>query len=114
MEGENKSIYSFHICGYDNQKEKNSSLENSLELGLIPATFIFKVSQIPQVLYRAILLEQSVHVNPFRYTTVFQQKDFKLQSGLTKKSVGFPHTLKTPTGVFNFSFYSSELSAEWD
>lgn len=80
-EDENNCIYSFHICEYDNQMEKDDSLDSSLELGLIPTTLVLSVSQITlnALESNALVMEQSVQVNPFRYRTVFQHKDFKLQ-----------------------------------
>lgn len=75
-------IYSFHIGEYDNQMEKGDSLDSSLELGLIPATLVLKVSQIilNALQNSALVMEQSVQVNPFKHRTVFQHKDFKLQT----------------------------------
>lgn len=40
------SIYSFHIGEYDNLMEKGDSSDSNIELGLIPATLVLKVSQI--------------------------------------------------------------------
>lgn len=79
--------------------EKNSSLDSSLELGLIPAPVILKESQIPlSALHsNAIEIMWSVQINPFKHTAVFWHKDLELQTGLTKD---FPRSLKTPVGVF--------------
>lgn len=79
--------------------EKNNSLDNNLELGLIPAPLILKESQIPlsALQSNAIVIVSSVQINPFRHAAVFQHKVLELQTGLTKE---FPHSLKTPIGVF--------------
>lgn len=78
--------------------EKNS-LDSSLELGFIPALLILQVSQIPlSALHsNAVVIVQSVKINPFRHAAVFQHKDLGLQTGFTKE---FPHNLKTSIGVF--------------
>lgn len=79
--------------------EKNNSLDNSLELGLIPVPVILKESQIPlSALHsNAVEIMWSVQINPFRHTAVFWHKDLELQTGLTKD---FLRSLKTPVGVF--------------
>lgn len=79
--------------------EKNSSLDSSLELEFIPALVILQGSQIPlSALHSdAVVIVQSVKINPFRHAAVFQHKDLEIQTGLTKE---FPHNLRTSIGVF--------------
>lgn len=90
-------MHLFHICEYDNQLEKNNSLDSSLELGFIRAPVILQESQIPlSALHsNAVGIVQSVKINPFRHAAVFQHKDLELQTGLTKE---FPHNLRHPLG----------------
>lgn len=60
---------------------------------------ILQGSQIPlSALHsNAVVIVQSVKINPFRHAAVFQHKDLGLQTGLTKE---FPQNLKTSIGVF--------------